>query len=84
MTKPILHAEDVIEKPSTDNTKDVGHADILKPRWEDMTDGHAKPEAEEEKEPEEWATWKMLPEGNNKLLNFIFIFLKILTFLTFF
>ena len=49
-----------------------------------MTDGHAKPEAEEEKELEEWATWKMLPEGNNKLLNFIFIFLKILTFLTFF
>ena len=32
MTKPILHAEDVIEKPSTDNTKDVGHADTLKPR----------------------------------------------------
>ena len=75
MIKPILHAEDVIEKPSIDNTKDVGHVDTLKPRWEDMTDGHAKPEAEEEKEPEEWATWKMLPEGNKKLYFSFFIFL---------
>jgi hypothetical protein len=30
--KPILHAEDVIEKHSTDNTKDVGHADTPKPK----------------------------------------------------
>ena len=27
-----------------------------------MTDGHTKPEAEEEKELEEWVIWKMLPE----------------------
>ena len=36
MIKPIPHAEDVTEKLSTDNTKDVGHADTPKPRWEDV------------------------------------------------
>jgi hypothetical protein len=30
MIKPILPAEDVVEKLSIDNTKDVVHADILK------------------------------------------------------
>ena len=36
MIKPILHAEDVIEKLSIVNTKDVVHADIPKLKWEDV------------------------------------------------
>ena len=36
MIKLIPLAEDVVEKLSTDNIKDVVHADILKPKWEDV------------------------------------------------
>ena len=36
MIKLIQHAEDVEEKHSIDNTKDVGHVDSPKLKWEDV------------------------------------------------
>jgi len=53
MTRPIVNAEDVEEKLSTDNTRLAELVDILELKLEDTMDGAAKLEAEREKDQEE-------------------------------
>jgi len=50
MTRPIVNAEDVEEKPSTDNTRLVELVDTPELKPEDTMDGLAKPEVEREKD----------------------------------
>lgn len=53
MIRLTLLAEDAVEKPSTDNTKNVELVDTPELKPEDTMDGVAKSEEEREREPEE-------------------------------
>jgi len=58
----MVNVEDAVKLLTIIKKKDVHLVDSRLRKWEDMTDGQRKLEQEEEKELEEWATWKIFQE----------------------
>ena len=56
------NVEDVEKLLIITKKKDVHHVDSQTLKWEDMMDGVKKSEQEEDKELEEWDTWKIFQE----------------------